>query len=350
MPTSLAAVAAVLLMVLAGCSDDDQGPGGDTAGTPSVPTSSTPSSDDPSSATSEPEATGPVDPCRLTTRSDWAPLLARDARRTVVPSHQISSVTPAVYECRLADPVTNRASLTFGYSLGPVDWAALRRYTKPQGGIGQRTPLSGIGDEAFITTGLVGVQAFARTGDHVVTVTAYDAVSSSRLTALLATLALEADPAWHAHPVALPEDCPAVDDPAVTGLLGEVSYARGDFFRIHGPEAFCHYVSNHGDLVALHVSRHRPRDYPTRVQQFILEHTVGSLVDPPPGRVRTLAQDRAERSWSSQTGEPAAGLHVIVNTSPNYLTGGEFTGGQRAAHLRFADRAARVVGRALPPK
>ncbi|WP_203337410.1 hypothetical protein [Nocardioides limicola] len=110
----------------------------------------------------------------------------------------------------------------------------------------------GIGDAAFGHTERLPVRVAyhtpaghtmgaARVGEHTVWVRVNRSlVPLEDVRPLLEKVVERVSPAMHEHPIVLPEECPPVDHPVLTRVLGEVEYARGDA----GWE--CAYISSRG--------------------------------------------------------------------------------------------------------
>ncbi|MDP3893424.1 hypothetical protein [Nocardioides sp.] len=102
------------------------------------------------------------------------------------------------------------------------------------------------------------IRALARRGSYTVTAQwSGVAVSPTEMAPLLEKLLDQAEPAWHGHPIDLPESCPPVEDPLLTAVIERVDYARGS--DAAGDHWFCTYG---GDVPGIGQSQLRVRALP----------------------------------------------------------------------------------------
>lgn len=259
----------------------------------------------------------PVSPCDLVAKSDWAAFLDRGERAYATEVPRLDARWGAIYNCDIVvHGLLTRAS--FGYSIDDFDFDAAWRSYKPldisldadeRHDITHRQALSGIGERAFIASGLIGYRALAEIGDVTVSV-ASSSGTPSQIAGSLQVLALQASPDMLGHPIDLPRACPAATDPRVTDVIGAVAQARGDEGKtVHA----CDYASEQGS-VAIVLRGLSPGVFRT-------EYETGrdgglEVLDPPPGLFEDWTGPSRDHDYQVFVLDPRHEVEVQVDVTP----------------------------------
>ena len=296
-------VAAVLALQLTGCSDDSDRP----EPKPAAPSATTPSGTTPSptenSSGAEPAVGTIVDPCELLEPRDYRSLFAKDAGSVL--NEQVS-LRSTFMECSVRIGLVR--PLHFGFSLEPGAYRrALRQHGPFDGETGAELP--GIGDEAFIARALVGVDAYARSGDvtFVLSTGFGTEATAAEIVGALAVMALAGDEV-SSTPVDLPPNCPAADARVVTDLIGPVAYARGGQHR-DGSSA-CGYTSTTGRTLQTTYTFLDGASFEVEYENDGLDNVV---LDPPPGVTKDWSRG-SDNSFTLFAMYPRQLLHLEIKT------------------------------------
>ncbi len=249
-PVALLLLAACLTACSGGDGDDEArepSPGGESSATSGTSASGDPSespSESASESPSQPAGAGPSysptvpvdeqtgDPCALLDEPDYAPLVPKDARDLF--AEQITQYG-SFMTCRTYLAVVT--PLRFGFSLDPAAYDEAYAEHEPRPDYADTREDIDLGDRAFVSErsgeGIavyVDVAGLTMMIDHAVGSFAMDSFATGTAADVQAAAAkmVENGAGKVANvPILLPENCPAVDDPVVTDLIGPVAWGRG---------------------------------------------------------------------------------------------------------------------------
>jgi hypothetical protein len=302
----------VLLLALSACG----GAAGDDepAGHGSSRTAGTTGSTSPSTA---PTGTQ-VDPCALLDAPDYAALYKKSDLGYV--SEQINT-RGSFMTC--STRLQLLAPFAFGFSVDPGGYDEVYAERTPGPGYDGPAPepLS-IGDRSFVSVDDSWLVAASEVAGQTFWVRysaptfgfEHIAVGSKEdLLAVLSTLVSHGSGQVSAEPILLPPNCPAVDSPVVTALVGKVEWARGG----QNPDGIsaCGYTGSDGRELHSTYTFLSPGTYDLEAQNSTQSGSV--TVDPPPGIIK---------NWSRSSDGSYDYYALYPDSDPRLELGLSFTG------------------------
>lgn len=279
------------------------------------------------------------EPCDLLRPEHWARYVPQKVRKLAFETPGLGLRTGRFRTCAVRVGLTTY--FTFGYAPADEVWAKVKKQTEPEDApdIGSdpgseeaesfATTVRDdfrLGEEAFIYADFLTTEGYALSRDvayEVAPLNSFGAIdfSGTDLASTLTQMLVTGDQGVDPEPVALPEECPAADDPLVTALVGPVEVARGGAFT--GIPPSCDYRGENGQTLSVSSSI-------LPESTFEREYTANSLegvqvLDPAPGPTLEYYPGR-EGEQSVWAMYPKDFLHISVEASA----------GDRAAALRLA--------------
>lgn len=247
-------------LVASGCSST-----GEPAAGPDTDTSTTSSSTEPAPAddTAEGEPAG-LSVCDLLEPADYDRFIDPDLRASATEGRSLDGDLGSFNTCGVASGPFGL--FHFSYSTDPDAWSTIERRTRPQKRLEgdsvyskswdllrrKREEVPNVADEAYLVTGFNENALYALKDGvsyemGVSGLAGRKGVTAGDYMATMIRLISRASEGVDMRPVQLPEQCPAIDSPEVTGVVGEVERAFGSAYEGKAPS--CSYLGADGRMV-----------------------------------------------------------------------------------------------------